>query len=164
MGRANPSVMSNPAQKLAPAAVDACQWSQRYSIKLWRVSLSIDLRFPKDRNAIFAITNPALRQTGTYVLERCIANFCSAMGQEVKNNLCPCFEYSRADLFNIIYVKKLQSFSEVMKECAKDPESIGCEVCKPAIGSIMASLFNKHVMDSDRRYLQDTNDRQVFGT
>merc|ERR1711939_1231551 len=37
--------------------------------------------------------------------------------------------------------------------------SLGCEVCKPAIGSIIASLYNKHIVDSDRRGLQDTNDR-----
>ncbi|KAK5118751.1 hypothetical protein LTR85_007957 [Meristemomyces frigidus] len=82
-----------------------------------------------------------------------------SMGQEVKNHLCPHFEYSRADLFNIIYVKKLQSFTEIMAQCGKDPESLGCEACKPTIGSIIASLFNKHIIDSERRGLQDTNDR-----
>ena len=83
----------------------------------------------------------------------------ASMGQEVKNHLCPHLEYSRADLFNIIYVKKLDNLPEIMKHCGKDPNSLGCEVCKPAVGSIIASLFNKHVMDADRRHLQDTNDR-----
>lgn len=83
----------------------------------------------------------------------------TSMGQEVKNNLCPHFDYSRADLFNIIYVKKLQTFPEIMAQCGKDPNSVGCEVCKPTVGSITASLFNKHIMDKDRRGLQDTNDR-----
>ncbi|TKA81982.1 Nitrite reductase [NAD(P)H] [Cryomyces minteri] len=84
----------------------------------------------------------------------------ASMGQEVKNHLCPHFEYSRADLFNIIYVKKLQSFPEIMKECGKDPSSVGCEPCKPTIGSILASLFNKHIIDDpDRRGLQETNDK-----
>lgn len=82
-----------------------------------------------------------------------------SMGNEVKNHLCPHFEYSRADLFNIIFVKKLQSFPEIMAQCGKDPESVGCEACKPTIGSIIASLFNKHIMDTDRRGLQETNDR-----
>lgn len=63
------------------------------------------------------------------------------------------------DLFHIIYVKKLQTFAEIMKEAGKDPSSSGCEACKPAIGSITASLYNKHVLDDDRRGLQDTNDR-----
>ena len=83
----------------------------------------------------------------------------ASMGQEVKNHLCPHFEYSRADLFNIIYVKKLQSFTEIMAQCGKDPESLGCEACKPSIGSIISSLFNKHIMDTERRGLQETNDR-----
>ena len=66
---------------------------------------------------------------------------------------------SRADIFNIVLVKKLQSFPDIMRECGKDPESTGCEACKPTIGSILASLFNKHIMDSSQRGLQDTNDR-----
>jgi nitrite reductase (NAD(P)H) len=83
----------------------------------------------------------------------------ASMGQEVKNHLCPHFDYSRADLFNIIFVKQLKSFAEVMMHCGKEPESVGCEACKPAIGSIFSSLWNKHLLDDDRRGLTDTNDR-----
>jgi nitrite reductase (NAD(P)H) len=81
------------------------------------------------------------------------------MGQEVKNYLCPHFTYSRADLFNIVMVKKLETFEAIMQLCGKEPGSLGCEVCKPAIGSIISSLFNKHIMDPDRKGLQDTNDK-----
>jgi len=83
----------------------------------------------------------------------------SALGNEVKNHLCPHFELSRADLYNIIYVKKLQSFQEIMKQCGKDPESLGCEACKPTIGSIIASLFNQLITTPSRQGLQETNDR-----
>ncbi|KAF2279181.1 nitrite reductase [Westerdykella ornata] len=83
----------------------------------------------------------------------------ASMGQEVKNHLCPHFEYSRADLFNIIHVKGLKEFADVMKECGREPESAGCEACKPAIGSILSSLYNKHLLDQSRKGLQDTNDR-----
>ncbi|OJD34387.1 nitrite reductase [Diplodia corticola] len=83
----------------------------------------------------------------------------ASMGQEVKNHLCPHFEYSRADLFNIISVKKLDSFGKVMAACGKDAASVGCEACKPTIGSILASLFNKHIVDGPLRGLQDTNDK-----
>lgn len=82
-----------------------------------------------------------------------------SMGHEIKNYLCPHFEYSRADLFNIVYVKRYDSFPEIMKHHGRDPNSLGCELCKPAVASIIASLFNKHIMDADRRMLQDTNDR-----
>ncbi|KAF2204071.1 hypothetical protein GQ43DRAFT_469398 [Delitschia confertaspora ATCC 74209] len=83
----------------------------------------------------------------------------TSMGNEVKNNLCPHFDYSRADLYNIIYVKRLKEFGDVMKECGKNSESTGCEACKPTIGSIISSLYNKHLLDGQRRGLQDTNDR-----
>ena len=82
-----------------------------------------------------------------------------AMGNEVSNHLCPHFAYSRADLFNIISVKKIDNFPALMKEVGKDPESLGCEVCKPTIGSIMASLYNAHVMTKPLHGLQDTNDK-----
>ncbi|KAI5857959.1 nitrite reductase [Tricharina praecox] len=82
-----------------------------------------------------------------------------AMGAEVKNYLCPHFEYSRADLFNIISVKKYTTLEEVMKAVGKYPDSLGCEACKPTLGNIFASLFNRHVMDKPMHGLQDTNDK-----
>ncbi|KAF3226699.1 hypothetical protein TWF191_004523 [Orbilia oligospora] len=82
-----------------------------------------------------------------------------SMGAEISNHLCPHFAYSRADMYNIISVKKLKTFPDVMKEYGKAPDSVGCEACKPAIGSILASLYNRHVMDKDLHAVQDTNDR-----
>ncbi len=82
-----------------------------------------------------------------------------AMGSEILNHLCPHFEYSRADLFNITYVKKIKTFTEVMKECGKVSDSLGCEVCKPTLGSILASLYNQHILDRPLHGLQDSNDK-----
>ncbi|KAI0010385.1 nitrite reductase [Xylariaceae sp. FL0662B] len=81
------------------------------------------------------------------------------MGVEITNYLCSHFNYSRADLYNIIMVKKLRTLQEVMREAGKDKSSDGCEACKPAVASIFASLWNKHVMDKTVHGLQDTNDR-----
>jgi len=83
------------------------------------------------------------------------------MGETVLNHLCPHFKYSRADLYNIIYVKKLQSLGEVMREVGTDPESAGCEACKPAIGSILAGMYNKHILEKPLHGLQDTNDKYL---
>ncbi|KAI9650104.1 hypothetical protein NHQ30_000117 [Ciborinia camelliae] len=82
-----------------------------------------------------------------------------SMGQEVKNHLCPHFNYSRADLYNIISVKNLKTLSEVMREAGNDPESQGCEACKPSIGSIFSSLYNKPIISRPLHGLQETNDR-----
>jgi len=81
------------------------------------------------------------------------------MGNEVLNHICPHFQYSRADLYNIVYVKKLQDFGQIMQECGKDKDSMGCEVCKPAVASILASMFNKHILEKPLHGLQETNDK-----
>ena len=82
-----------------------------------------------------------------------------AAGNEISTALCPHFTYTRADLYNIIKVKKLKTLPEVMKEAGKNPNSLGCEVCKPVMASIFSSLWNPHVMDTSVHGLQDTNDR-----
>ncbi|RYO93326.1 hypothetical protein DL763_004425 [Monosporascus cannonballus] len=81
------------------------------------------------------------------------------MGAEVTNYICAHFNYSRADLYNIVMVKRLKTMQDVMREAGNEKESDGCEACKPAIASIFASLWNRHVMDRQTHGLQDTNDR-----
>ena len=44
-------------------------------------------------------------------------------------------------------IKKLKTFSELMEAVGVKKDAIGCEVCKPAVGSILASLWNEHVMN-----------------
>ncbi|KAI0395535.1 nitrite reductase [Xylariaceae sp. FL0594] len=83
------------------------------------------------------------------------------MGAEVKNNVCAHFDHSRADLYNIIMVKRLRTLRDVMREAGKDKDAEGCEACKPAIASIFASLWNKHVMSRPLHGLQETNDRYL---
>ncbi|SPO02459.1 probable nitrite reductase NiiA [Cephalotrichum gorgonifer] len=81
------------------------------------------------------------------------------MGQDLSNNLCKHFAHSRADLYNIVAVKRLQTFEEVMWDVGETPDSLGCEVCKPTVGSILASLFNEPIVSKPHHDLQDTNDR-----
>ncbi|CAI7643140.1 unnamed protein product [Penicillium pancosmium] len=81
------------------------------------------------------------------------------MGQEVSNHLCSHIPYSRADLYNIVAVKQLKTFTEVMQVAGNKPDSLGCELCKPAIGSILSSQFNPNIMDKGYNDLQDTNDK-----
>ncbi|QDT26584.1 Nitrite reductase [NAD(P)H] [Gimesia panareensis] len=78
----------------------------------------------------------------------------AAAGITVNNHLCEHFEFSRTELFNIIKVKKLKTFTEVIADCGS---GAGCEVCKPTVASILASLWNEHIVD--HAPLQDTNDR-----
>ncbi|MEU4574761.1 nitrite reductase large subunit NirB [Nonomuraea sp. ATR24] len=76
-------------------------------------------------------------------------------GVEVSKNLCEHFAHSRAELFDIVRVRGITTFSELI---AQHGQGRGCDICKPAVASILASLHNGHVLDGERAALQDTND------
>ncbi|KAI8577557.1 hypothetical protein K450DRAFT_177615 [Umbelopsis ramanniana AG] len=84
-----------------------------------------------------------------------------AMGQTVKNSLCVHFEYSRPELWTIVKVQNLKTFSEIAQKVSKYPDTTGCEVCKPAVASILAGLWNDHILNDSLLPLQDTNDRYL---
>ncbi|WP_339616624.1 nitrite reductase large subunit NirB [uncultured Gilvimarinus sp.] len=77
------------------------------------------------------------------------------LGIEVKNDICEHFAYSRVELADIIRVKKIESFDELLQSHGN---GLGCEICKPAIGSILASYWNEYVLSDNLVGLQDTND------
>ncbi|GAA5833254.1 hypothetical protein JCM9279_001468 [Rhodotorula babjevae] len=80
-------------------------------------------------------------------------------GNAVSNNICTHIQMSRADLFKVVKVKRLRDFRSIMQAVAVNPDAAGCELCKPAIASILASLYNEMVMKPRHHGLQDTNDR-----
>ncbi|MGW3343549.1 nitrite reductase large subunit NirB [Nonomuraea rubra] len=76
-------------------------------------------------------------------------------GVEVSKALCEHFTYSRAELFDIVRVRGITTFSELITQHG---QGRGCDICKPAVASILASLHNGHVLEGERATLQDTND------
>lgn len=76
-------------------------------------------------------------------------------GVEVNNHLCEHFKYSREQLFHICKVEKIQSFYVLLH---KHGSGRGCDICKPAVASILASLWNDYVLADQHVGLQDTND------
>ncbi len=76
-------------------------------------------------------------------------------GVEVSNALCEHFELSRAELFDVVRVQGLRTFSEIIE---RHGTGRGCDICKPVIGSILASLGTGHILEGERATLQDTND------
>lgn len=80
----------------------------------------------------------------------------AARGMEVNTDLCSHFAYTRAELFHICQVEGIKSFDELL---AKHGSGVGCEICKPVTASILASLWNEHVLEKPLAPLQDTNDR-----
>lgn len=85
-----------------------------------------------------------------------------AMGGAMSNHLCEHFEYSRQELVALLRLEddpsSVDTFAKVI---AKHGKGDGCEICKPAVGSILASLQNKIVLGGDRSQMQDTNDRSL---
>ena len=79
----------------------------------------------------------------------------ASRGVAVKNHLCEHFPYSRQQLFHLIRVGQLTSFGDTM---AKHGKGLGCDICKPAVASILASCWNDFVLKRDQAVLQDTND------
>ena len=77
------------------------------------------------------------------------------LGVEVNNDLCEHFAYTRQELADIIRVKNIKTFDELLESHGKGE---GCEVCKPTVGSILASYWNEYVLKDEHIGLQDTND------
>jgi nitrite reductase (NADH) large subunit len=75
-------------------------------------------------------------------------------GLEVKRIVCEHFPYSRQELFQIIKLGRIDSFDAVL---AKHGKGSGCEICRPAVASILASTWSDLVLN--HQTIQDTNDR-----
>lgn len=84
------------------------------------------------------------------------------LGGVVTNHLCEHFKYSRQELMALVRtdldISSVDSFGKIL---AKHGHGDGCEICKPAVASILASLVNGVILDEGRDALQDTNDRAM---
>ena len=76
-------------------------------------------------------------------------------GVEVKNDVCEHFAYSRQELFHLVRIGEIKSFEELLE---KHGTGYGCEVCKPLVGSILASNWGDHILKPSLVKLHDTND------
>ncbi|MDN3639093.1 nitrite reductase large subunit NirB [Simiduia curdlanivorans] len=77
------------------------------------------------------------------------------LGVEVKNDICEHFAYSRQQLADIVRATKVRSFDALLESHGKGH---GCEICKPTVGSILASFWNDYILEDAHIGLQDTND------
>lgn len=76
-------------------------------------------------------------------------------GFEVNTDICEHFAYTRQDLYNLIMVNEIKSFDALIEKHGKGR---GCEVCRQAVGSILASYWNDYILKTEHLGLQDTND------
>ena len=78
-----------------------------------------------------------------------------AQGVEQSKALCEHFPQSRAELFEIISATEIRKFSGLIEKFGTGK---GCDICKPAIASILASTSSGHILDGEQAALQDSND------
>jgi nitrite reductase (NADH) large subunit len=78
------------------------------------------------------------------------------LGEEVDTSLCEHFAMDRAELFDVIRVRGHRSFAEVLERYGRAEG--GCEICRPTVASILATITNGHILDGEQAALQDTND------
>lgn len=75
-------------------------------------------------------------------------------GVTVKKTICDHLPMSRQELFHAVKIQRLKSYPSVLETLGHGG---GCELCKPAVASILASLWNEHL--GKHATIQDTNDR-----
>lgn len=76
-------------------------------------------------------------------------------GVELSDHLCEHFPHSRQELFDIVRLQRISTFSELVSFCG---QGTGCEICKPTVASILASQVGRYILDGEGSSLQDTND------
>jgi len=76
-------------------------------------------------------------------------------GVEVDKSICEHFNHTRQELYDIVRVGEIRSFGELI---AKHGKGHGCDICRPTVGSILASCWNKYVLEKENTPLQDSND------
>ena len=77
-------------------------------------------------------------------------------GVAVNQHLCEHFPCSRQDLYQLVRLYKIKTFDALIESHGRGR---GCEICKPAVASILASAWNEPILARKHLPLQDTNDR-----
>jgi nitrite reductase (NADH) large subunit len=87
-----------------------------------------------------------------------VATELDALGVTLSNALCEHFDLSRAEMFELLRVKGIRTWSRLLTEHGRGR---GCDICKPTAASILSSLDNGYILDGERATLQDTNDHML---
>jgi nitrite reductase (NADH) large subunit len=77
-----------------------------------------------------------------------------SLGHVVKKSVCEHFDYTRQELYDIVKIKNIKTYDALLDSHGKGD---GCEVCKPLVASVLASVWNELIVS--QATIQDTNDR-----
>ncbi|MER7662209.1 MULTISPECIES: nitrite reductase large subunit NirB [unclassified Streptomyces] len=90
----------------------------------------------------------------------CVKVIGQLLPQSGEKGLCGCFGHTRSELYEIVRTLRLTSYAQLLDSHGREEArgTDGCEICKPAVGSILASLEGGYILDGEQAALQDTND------
>lgn len=76
------------------------------------------------------------------VLGQLVNEELAASGVEVDHGLCGCFAQTREEVYEIVLALRITSYRTLLDRYGREDArgGDGCEVCKPAVGSVIASL------------------------
>ncbi len=89
------------------------------------------------------------------LVKKIVEEHFAATGRVVDWSLCEHFALTRQELFDVVAVHGYRRFDDIVAAYGRGR---GCDICKPAVASILASQLNGHVLADGARVLQDTND------
>ncbi|MGW0579761.1 nitrite reductase large subunit NirB [Streptomyces sp. NPDC002920] len=99
------------------------------------------------------------------VLGQLVTAELEANGVTVDKGLCGCFAQTREELYEIVLALRVNTYQDLLDRYGREGArgGDGCEVCKPAVASIIASLAptigaSGYVLDGEQAALQDSND------
>ena len=92
------------------------------------------------------------------LVKKLVGTELAKQGIAVSSALCEHFALSRAQLYDAVRVSGVASFTEIVARFGTDASGRGCDICKPAVASILATTAPAHVLAGERAALQDTND------
>ncbi|MGW1884867.1 nitrite reductase large subunit NirB [Streptomyces sp. NPDC001970] len=90
----------------------------------------------------------------------CLKVIGQLLPQSADKGLCGCFPYTRSELYEIATTLRLASYAALLDSHGREEArgGDGCEICKPTVASILASLGGGYILEGEQAALQDTND------
>ncbi|MFE6733535.1 nitrite reductase large subunit NirB [Microbacterium sp. NPDC057650] len=141
-----------PSAQLPDAAI-VCSCS---NVSAGRIRQAVHEEGCADAGAVRACTKAGAACGSCFLtVKKLVATELEGSGAAPVTALCEHFGMSRRQLFDAVRVAELTTFSAII---ARFGSGRGCDICKPAIASILAVLVGAHVLSGENATLQDTND------
>lgn len=87
-----------------------------------------------------------------------VNNTLKSQGKYIRNTICEHFNLSRQELYDLVKIHELKNFDTTIDALGTGD---GCEICKPIVSSVLASIWNEMILHRGNDVTQDSNDRYL---